>query len=326
MFMNDMFGIEMKNFSIQETVQAYGQSLYAFLQQKKQTLFSSGLSSLAEAKNEIYYLLSFVLKKEKVFLFSHAEYVLTKTEQESFLQCFERRKKGEPLSYITGQKEFYGNNFLVDNSTLIPRPDTEILVDEVLHHYQQLEKNSSFQIMDLGTGTGCILLSVLMECERSFGYGIDINGQAIKLAEQNARELGLADRSHFFTADFTCPLFPAQARHTILHTEQLDCLVSNPPYIPDFEYNVLDVSVRQYEPETALVSGQAQNGEQGLAHAEKIVQLGEELLKSGGLLLIEHGYNQAKALQKLCACYSFAAIKTCFDLAGNERALYAIKK
>lgn len=316
----------MKNFSIQETVQVYGQILYASLQQKEQTLFSSGLSSLAEAKNEIYYLLSFILEKEKVFLFSHAEYVLTKTEQEIFRQCFERRKNGEPLSYITGQKEFYGNTFLVDVSTLIPRPDTEILVEEVVSFYQQQEQNLPFQIVDLGTGTGCIVLSVLKECGKSFGYGVDINTHAVDLAKQNACRLGLAEKSKFFVADFTHALFSEQVRQDILQGRQLDCLVSNPPYIPVFEYQALDDSVRQYEPETALVSGQAQNGEQGLAHAEKIVQLGEEILKSGGLLLIEHGYNQGKALQKLCAQYGYTAIKTRFDLAGNERALYAIKK
>lgn len=316
----------MKAFSIHEIVQAFGQELYIFLQQQEQSLFSSGITDLAEAKNEIYYLLTYVLKKDKVFLISHAEYVLTEQEQKIFLQCFERRKNFEPLAYIVGQKEFYGNNFFVDASTLVPRPDTEILVEEAVSYYQRQRKNSSFQIMDLGTGTGCILLSVLKECENSFGYGIDINPHAVELAERNADALGLEKRSKFFVADFTNALFLAQAQKEILQGRQLDCLASNPPYIPNFEYQGLDKSVRLYEPETALVSGQAQNGENGLAHAEKILQLGEKFLKSGGLLLIEHGYNQGKALQKLCSCYGYAAVKTLFDLAENERALYAIKK
>lgn len=316
----------MKNFSIHEIVQVYGQKLYFFLQPQEKNFFSSGLTDLAEAKNEIYYLLAYVVKKNKVFLISHSEYVLTEEEQKTFLQCFDRRKNGEPLAYITGQKEFYGNNFFVDTSTLIPRPDTEILVEEAVGYYQQQGKNPSFQIMDLGTGTGCILLSVLKECENSFGYGIDINSHAVELAEKNAFALALEQRSKFFEANFTNVSFLEQALNEILQGRQLDCLVSNPPYIPVFEYQALDKSVRQYEPETALVSGQAQNGENGLAHAEKILQLGEKLLKPNGLLLIEHGYNQGKALQKLCSGYAYTAVKTLFDFAGNERALYAIKK
>lgn len=316
----------MQEFSIQEIIPEYGQQLYAFLQQKEQTVFSSGLTSLSEAKKEVYYLLANLLKKDKVFLLSHADYILTEQEQKAFLQCFERRKNGEPLAYIVGQKEFYGNSFFVDNSTLIPRPDTEILVEEAINYYQLQKHNSSFHIMDLGTGTGCILLSVLKECEKSFGCGIDINVHAIELAEKNAVALGLDARSRFFAADFTHALFLEQVRQVMVQGRQFDCLVSNPPYIPDFEYRELDKSVRQYEPETALVSGQAQNGENGLAHAEKILQLGEKILKPGGLLLVEHGYNQGKALQKLCCCYAYTAVKTLLDLAGNERALYAIKK
>lgn len=316
----------MQNFSIQEIIQVYGQELYSFLQQKGQDLFGSGMADLAQAKNELCYLLAYVLKKDKAFLLSHAKYELTETEQQFFMQCFERRKNGEPLSYITGQKEFYGYTFFVNNSTLIPRPDTEILVEEVIQYYQQQGQDFSFQIMDLGTGTGCILLSVLKECADSFGFGVDINAQAVALARQNASAFGLTEKSRFFTADFTHALFSVQVRQNILQGRQLDCLVSNPPYIPDFEYHALDRSVKQFEPETALVSGQAQNGAQGLAHAEKILQLGEEILKPGGLLLIEHGYNQGKAMQALCSQYNYTSVKTLFDLAENERALYAIKK
>lgn len=313
-------------FSIQSIVQKFGQDLYISLQQHEKTFFNCGLMSLAEAKNEVHYLLAFVLKKDKVFLLSHAEYVLSMEEQNFFIECFERRKKGEPLAYITGQKEFYGNTFLVDSSTLIPRPDTEILVEGAINYYLAQAHDLPFTVMDLGTGTGCILLSILKECENSFGYGIDVNANAIELARQNACHLGLRGKSQFFTADFMDTLFFEQAMQEILHGKQIDCLVSNPPYIPDFEYQVLDESVKQYEPKAALVSGQAQNGEYGLAHAEKILQLGEKFLKAGGLLLIEHGYNQGKAMQPLCARYGYTAIKTLFDLAQNERALSAIKK
>ncbi len=315
----------MQNFSLFTLVQEFGKELFAVLQPKEQSLYNTGINSLADAKNEIYYLLSFVLQKDKVFLLSHAEYVLSKTERELFMRSFERRKKGEPLAYITGQKEFYGSNFFVDSSTLIPRPDTEILVDEASAYFTVQKHNQSFYVMDLGTGTACILLSVLKECRQCFGYGIDINKKAIELAKRNADRLGLAKRSQFFTADFSNEAFIAQLEE-ILQGKQLDCIVSNPPYIPEYEYFALDDSVKQFEPKSALVSGQAQNGENGLAHAEKILQAGEELLKSGALLLIEHGYNQGKAMQALCSHYHYTSVKTLMDLGGNERALYAIKK
>lgn len=317
--------ITMQNFSIQDCVQKYGQELYAALHEQEQTAFSSGTASLADAKNEIYYLLAYILKKDKVFLLSHGNYVLTDEEWGTFSLCFARRKKGEPLAYIAGQKEFFGNMFFVGSSTLIPRPDTEILVEEAINFYSAQKNEAEFYIMDLGTGTGCILLSFLKECETSFGYGIDINAHAIELAGKNAHALGLGERSKFFAADFTSPSFIAQAEE-FLQGKQIDCLVSNPPYIPEFEYQVLDKSVKAYEPKTALVSGQAQNGERGLAHAEKIFSLGEQILKSGGVLLIEHGYNQGKAMRGFCAQYGYTAIKTLFDLGQNERALYAIKK
>lgn len=315
----------MQNFTIQDCIQNFGQALYAALHVEEQTAFSSGIESLSDAKNEIFYLLSFVLKKDKVFLISHGNYVLSNMEWKAFVSLFERRKEGEPLAYIVGQKEFFGHLFFVDSSTLIPRPDTEILVEEAILFYLEQEKNTEFNFVDLGTGTGCILLSLLKKCEKSFGCGIDINAHVIDLAKQNAHALGLSERSRFFAADFTSSLFLEQMEE-VLQGRKVDCLVSNPPYIPEFEYNELDESVRAYEPKTALVSEQAQNGEKGLAHAEKIIALGEKLLKSGGLLLIEHGYNQGKAMRKLCAQYHYTAIKTLFDLAQNERALYAIKK
>lgn len=317
--------MKMQDLSIHDCIQTFGQELYAVLHTQEQTVFYSGIESLADAKNEIYYLLSLVLNKEKIFLLSHGNYVLSDREADNFICCLERRKKGEPLAYIAGQKEFYGNMFFVDSSTLIPRPDTEILVEEAINLYLLQRKDSVFNCLDLGTGTGCILLSILKECRQSFGYGIDISAHAIELAQKNAEALGLAERCAFYAADFTNPLFLSQAE-TFLQEKKMDCLVSNPPYIPEFEYQALDESVRKYEPKTALVSGQAQNGENGLAHAEKIFSLGEKFLKTDGLLLIEHGYNQGKAMRELCAAYAYTDIKTLFDLAQNERALYAVRK
>ena len=111
----------------------------------------------------------------------------------------------------------------------------------------------------------------------------------------------------------------------ILNTDKLDCLISNPPYIPDYEYEILDKGVKGYEPKTALVSGNSLAGIQGLYHAEKILALGEKILRKGGLILLEHGYDQGRALRELCSSYAFFEIKTLYDFGNNARALYAIK-
>ncbi len=325
----------METFSIHFIISEYAKELFACLQAKGKNSFDCGMERLADAANEVYHLLSFVLEKDKVFLLSHKEYELTASERETFLTCFERRKNGEPLAYIVGRKEFYGYDFLVDNSTLIPRPDTEILVDEAIkfYYFQKDNENTSektcaisnFQIVDLGTGTGCILLSVLKECGNACGVGIDINPKAVELARKNAENLGLQEKCAFFTADFTDTNFSEKLELEILHTAKIDCLISNPPYIPDYEYEILDKGVKGYEPKTALVSGNSLAGIQGLYHAEKILALGEKILRKGGLILLEHGYDQGRALRELCSSYAFFEIKTLYDFGNNARALYAIK-
>lgn len=325
----------MERFSVHFIISEYAKELFACLRARGKNSFDCGMERLTDAVNELYYLLSFVLKKDKVFLLSHGEYELTASERETFLTCFERRKNGEPLAYIAGRKEFYGYDFFVDNSTLIPRPDTEILVDEAIKFYYSRKDNGNisenrctmpnFQIVDLGTGTGCILLSILKECENACGAGIDINPKAVELARKNAQNLELQEKSAFFAADFTDVNFSERLEREILHTAKVDCLISNPPYIPDCEYEALDKGVKEYEPKAALVSGNSLGGIKGLYHAEKILALGEKILQKGGLILLEHGYDQGWAMQELCSSYAFFERRTLYDFGNNARALYAIK-
>lgn len=288
------------------------------------SFFSSAACTMAEARNELYYLLGFVLKKEKVFLLSHGEYVLSETEQKQFLAAYKRRKSGEPLAYLTGSKEFYGRDFFVDSSTLIPRPETELLVEHAVRYLRGCQADS-LRVCDLGTGTGCILLSVLSEEKRTAGIGIDINDEAVRLAGRNALAMGLEHRADFYADDFTEAGF---AERLLSHSNgmKFSCLLSNPPYIPDFEYVCLDCSVKNYEPMTALVSWEDSEGQKGLHHIEALFSLAEKVLQSRGLLLIEHGYNQGEAVRGLCRKHAFSDICTLFDLAGNERALYALRK
>lgn len=286
--------------------------------------FSSSCAGLAEARNEILYLLCHVLGRDKVFVLSHMDYEPNDSEVRDFYALYARRKAGEPLAYLTGIKEFYGYDFYVDSSTLIPRPETEMLVDEI-SAYSRRNGKRALRICDLGSGSGCILLAALLENKEACGIGIDINGQAVALAQKNAEHLGCAGRSRFMRADFAAPQF-LQELTAYAGQEAFDCVVSNPPYIPASEYVRLDISVRCFEPQAALLSAAGDTEAQGLFHIQAAAALAKTLLNPGGLLLIEHGYNQGRLCRELCAVRDFVHVRTLNDLNGCERVLYAIKK
>lgn len=312
----------MKNL-LRNIIKQYAEELFAAHGKSAGSFFSSSAASLAEARSEVVYLFSHVLQKDKVFILSHGEYVPTDAELQAFYALFARRKAGEPIAYLLGHKEFYGYEFAVDSSALIPRADTEVLVDEANAYIKQFPGTAS--VCDLGTGTGCILLSVLLENANAVGVGIDINENAVRLAQKNAERLGCENRSTFIRGDFTDSEFWDDFKGKCVIGE-FDCIISNPPYIPYSEYLLLDESVRRYEPEAALVSAESKNGMQGLYHAQAVLRLAEKMLRPGGLLLIEHGYNQGRPMRELCAEYAFAEIKTIRDLGENDRVLRALKK
>lgn len=316
----------MESKSIGQIVREYSSNLLKCYDNKENDFFGSGISDIREARNEICYLLCHVLNKDKAFLLSHGEDVLTETQMREFSACFERRCGGEPLAYIRGKKEFFGYDFFVDGSTLIPRPDTEILVENCL----DLLKGDHVSVLDLGTGTGCILLTILKEKAAARGIGVDVNPQAVKLAEKNAENLGCGERAEFFAGDFSDADFAENLRAFLKEkgfSDGFDCIVSNPPYIPEDEYEKLHPTVKDYEPKQALVSWESgKERQKGFFHIEAIIGIAAKLLKKDGLLLIEHGYNQGKTARELCSGTDFSQIRTICDYAQNERVLAAVKK
>lgn len=315
----------METKSIEQIILEYSSNLLKYYKNNENDFFGSGISDMKEARNEIGYLLCHILNKDKVFLLSHGSYVLTERQMRDFLACYDRRCKGEPLAYIQGRKEFFGYDFFVDGSTLIPRPDTEILVETCLG----LLKNDDVTVLDLGTGTGCILLTLLKEKSSARGAGIDISPQAIALARKNAENLGCGGRAEFFVGDFSGTDFAENLQMLLKEkgfSDRFDCIVSNPPYIPSEEYEKLHPSVKDYEPRQALVSPQSSQCREGFFHIEAIIRIAAKMLKQGGLLLIEHGYNQGKISRELCSREEFAQIRTICDYAQNERVLAAVKK
>ncbi len=215
-----------------------------------------------------------------------------------------RRLNHEPVSRILGQREFWGLPFKVTKDTLDPRPDTETLVEQSLKALEP-HKNRSLKIADLGTGTGCLLLSLLSELPDATGVGIDVSLSAIKVAEENARNLGLADRV----------VFKAQDWNRVTETE-FDWIVSNPPYISQAEMATLDKEVAGFDPHVALYGGR-----DGLGCYRELAGLLPKVLKPGGGAALEIGFLQAKAVCGIFDAVSLTIINVIKDLQGNDRCI-----
>jgi release factor glutamine methyltransferase len=192
----------------------------------------------------------------------------------------ERRTAGEPVSRILGRREFYGRSFLIDRHTLDPRPDTETLIEAALEH---AARDRAIRLLDLGTGTGCILITLLSELPLATGIGTDIDQAALALAASNAERLGVADRAAFVAGDWLAPL-----------DDSFDLIVSNPPYIATAEIPSLAPEVRLHDPRLAL-----DGGADGLAAYRHIAGAAARALRPGGSLIVEIGANQADDVCRL---------------------------
>ncbi len=256
---------------------------------------------------------------------------LSLAEQDRLSGLLRRRAEGEPAAYLLGSKEFFGRDFRVTPATLIPRPETELIIETALKAFPS---SHAIHFADLGTGSGCI--AVTFCAERSLWRGImtDISARALAVAERNATRHGVRTRLQPLRADFRRPLFlPAS----------LDLLVSNPPYVSREEYETLSQEVRDFEPVTALVpefvdddrNREAHihahphtgvpnaNGRQGLEHLLAVAVEAGTALRPGGLLIMEHGWTQRTALQMSLKSHIWENITTIKDLAGHDRLLLA---
>lgn len=244
------------------------------------------------------------LKKDKLFLVVNSEKEIEIDEK--FVELVSRREKHEPMQYILGKAEFYGLDFKVNKNVLIPRPDTEVLVEKVI----SFVKNNSYTILDIGTGSGCIPISILVNCPNAKAYAADISADAIEVAKENAKLNNVDNKINFLNIDILND-FPDFS---------IDCIVSNPPYIEEEVIPTLMEDVRDFEPYIAL-SG----GADGLVFYRRIAQEGYKILRKGGLIAFEVGYTQAKAVEEILIKNGFAQTEIIKDLAGIERIVSAIK-
>lgn len=253
-------------------------------------------------------ILAHALDVRREYLLTHPERILSDAESRVAEDMLRRRALGEPVAYLLGRQEFYGREFLVNKHTLIPRPETELLVDLAL---EAQDLAAPGLIVDLGAGSGCILLTLLCEMPGRAGLGADISAPALAVAGENARRLGVDGRCAFMLADMTAPVFK---KHS------LGLLVSNPPYISPGDYATLSREVAGYEPQTALLSPQ-----NGLHHLAALEELGRESLAPGGILLLEMGNDQGQSGPALFdrAPQFWDSVEMRRDLAGLPRIIRA---
>ncbi len=256
------------------------------------------------AKLDTEILLSFVLEKERSYLLTWPERMLNEAQLLRFVELLARRIQGEPIAYITKLKEFWSLPLQVSEATLIPRPDTETLIEVVLEQY---ESNTNLSCLDLGTGTGAIALALASENPTWMIDAIDYNAQAVKLAQTNAQALNLSSINIYQSDWFS----------HIDNDKKFDVIVSNPPYIDCEDKNLTQGDVR-FEPKSALVSS-----DNGLADIKHIADMSRQYLTMNGALLFEHGFEQGRAVRDILTSLGFSNATTQQDLNGHDRITWA---
>ncbi|MEK9545289.1 MAG: peptide chain release factor N(5)-glutamine methyltransferase [Pelagibacteraceae bacterium] len=215
----------------------------------------------------------------------------------------ERRSKKEPIAYIVNQREFWSKDFYVNKHTLIPRPETELLCENVI----KLFKDKEFNFLDIGTGTGCILLSILSELKKAKGIGIDVSKKAIDVAKKNSINFNLEDRAKFIVKPFNK-----------IYGYKFDLIVSNPPYIKSIDIKNLKEDVRKFEPKLAL-----DGGKEGLDVIKKVIYKSKTILKKDGLLALEIGFKQHYKVSQILKKQGFREKLLVKDYLNNIRCVFA---
>lgn len=262
-------------------------------------------------------LLSFVLGVDKIYLYTHKHEIVSEKDKEEFMKLIELRKKRYPLQYIIGTQEFMGLDFKVDERVLVPRPDTEILIETIIEIVKSGYFNKdTINIADIGTGSGAITLSLAHYLENSKVYSVDISIEALEIARENARSLSLENRVEFFHGNLLKPLYDEKLEG------EIDILVSNPPYIPTRIIEDLQVEVSKYEPILAL-----DGGEDGLDFYKKIIKDSSKILSRKSIIAFEIGHDQAKDIKNLLIQNgNFKNIKIITDLSGHDRVVIGEKE
>ena len=251
-------------------------------------------------------LLSNLINKDKKYIILNSKKILNKKKTKKFKDLIERRKKGEPIAYLINKKDFWKDEFFVNKSVLIPRPDTELIIEQVLKIYS---KDSQIQFLDIGTGSGCILLSILKERPNFYGTGIDISKKSINVSKFNAKKLNLMNRVKFF--------------HSSVDNFKIgkyDMIVSNPPYIELLNLKYLEKDVVNFEPKLAL-----NGGFDGFSKIRRVIKKASKLIKKNGKFILEIGFNQKNKVKTILKKEGFYVNITIKDYGNNDRCIISTK-
>ena len=276
-----------------------------------QKILNNGINSLKisniinpELDSEL--LLSKALNKKREKILTNLKKEINKKQLDKFNLYLSRRKKKEPIAYILGFKYFWKYKFFINKSVLVPRPETEQIVEETLNY---LSDNESKKILDIGTGSGCIIVSVLKERSKCKAVAIDISSKALKVAKTNAKIHHLENKIKFINIDIDK-----------FNYNKYDLILSNPPYISDIDLIRLDNDVRIYEPRESLSGGL-----EGYEIITKVIEKSSKLLKNNGKLIVEIGDSQKNNVLKLLKNNGFYINKTGKDLSGRDRCIVSTK-
>jgi release factor glutamine methyltransferase len=251
-------------------------------------------------------LLSKSIQKNKKHIILNPKEILKSNELSNFNNLIQRRSQGEPIAYLINKKDFWKDEFYVDKDVLIPRPDSELIVEQVLKIYS---KRSQLQVLDIGTGSGCLLLSILKERNNFYGTGIDVSKKSINISKFNAKKLKLTNRVKFYNSDVDN-----------FRIGKYDVIISNPPYIELLNLKYLEKDVVNFEPKLAL-SG----GFDGFTKIRKVISKASILIKKKGKLILEIGFNQKNKVKDILIKEGFYINKTLKDYGNNDRCIISTK-
>ena len=251
-------------------------------------------------------LMAKTIKKDRNYILLNSDSVLNKNDLNYFFRLIEQRSLGSPVAYLTNKKFFWNSEFFVTNDTLIPRPDTELIIENVLNSTKQKNK---INILDIGIGSGCILLSILKERKNFYGTGIDISKKCINISKINAVKLKVSSRLKLYKSDVDK-----------FNLGKYDLIVSNPPYIKTCKLKYLERDVAEFEPRLAL-----DGGLDGLSEIRKVIKKSSELIKKNGKFILEIGFDQKNKVINLLKKEGFYIDSTQKDLANNDRCIVSTK-
>ena len=270
----------------------------AFLELKKSKVKSALLDS------EI--LMSKAIEKNREYIALNSNKELDKKHYEYYKELISNRIKGKPIAYIIGKKQFWNYEFDLNDKVLIPRPDTELIVEQVLNIYKN---KSNINLLEIGIGSGCIILSILKEKKYFLGKGIDLSKECLKICNINAKKLNVSNRLKLFKTDVDN-----------FKIGKYDLIISNPPYINKLDLNNLGKDIINFEPKLAL-----DGGIDGLSEIRKVINKSSELIKKNGKLILEIAFDQKKRVSELLINKGFYINKVLKDLANNDRCIISTK-